>query len=505
MSYPLEHDPIFPLKFSKHTSVSPGIAVYDERYIIGLLACMAYVLTSWSSYVYVADTFDAASVYNVSESWIYNMTMIYLFAQSIGTLIEPWLESTMGLRTLFINVHILNLLGVCVSYANTVYLSRSFTLETICFTIIGLSQGLVQCPLTAVAGRWFPAEQRTRAVGLFLSCNNFGIGAAYICPGIVGSLISAKFYIVVFSIVGTVLTMLVFHGAPPLPPSKSAKVTADSTIKNKKDAQDEVRGDIFGFMFNYWSWAYTMVAEVKGYGRLIFMNCMFVATMQIASAFVSDIMLIDYVDQSSTISSWLGTFFWLPNFISSGLVNSIADELKMKMDGLTVFKRLFYQVGFLSFSVSVLLTMSLSDYWHGSLRFKIFFVVLGNSCAPFSNLTTDVATDIATGKLSKLPFPVENMVLATQMFCSSALSAIVVSICTRVKQALNPDYVSVYVVASFLLFVGICPLHGFDGELNRLKLDKIESQEPVQPQNISEQNRQSNERNSLLDTENDDP
>ena len=167
------------------------------------------------------------------------LVTIFLIASSIGTALEPWILSRLGLRRTIVFGAFCNMVGSLVKSGGLPPIT-ALTVPALHhgiygklalyagFFLVGFAQPLFQCTPALLSASWFPEEERTLATSIALNSNQIGVGCAFI----VGALwVQAPSQIVnyfsllsLFSILAFVGTALQLDDAPPTPPSGSSRI-----------------------------------------------------------------------------------------------------------------------------------------------------------------------------------------------------------------------------------------------------------------------------------------
>mmetsp|Transcript_10994 Transcript_10994/g.18792 ORF Transcript_10994/g.18792 Transcript_10994/m.18792 type:complete len:702 (+) Transcript_10994:35-2140(+) len=167
------------------------------------------------------------------------LVTIFLVASSVGTALEPWILSRLGLRRTIVFGAFCNMVGSLVksgglppitaltvsSFHHGMY--GKFALY-FGFFLVGFAQPLFQCTPALLSASWFPEEERTLATSIALNSNQIGVGCAFIVGALYvqspSQIVNYFSLLSVFSILAFVGTALQLDDAPPTPPSGSSRI-----------------------------------------------------------------------------------------------------------------------------------------------------------------------------------------------------------------------------------------------------------------------------------------
>lgn len=179
--------------------------------------------------------YEEATTYIQPET----LVTIFLVASSVGTALEPWILSRLGLRRTIVFGAFCNMVGSLVKSGGlppiTVLTVPSFHHGMygkfalyIGFFFVGFAQPLFQCTPALLSASWFPEEERTLATSIALNSNQIGVGCAFIVGALwvqsPSQIVNYFSLLSLFSILAFVGTALQLDDAPPTPPSGSSRI-----------------------------------------------------------------------------------------------------------------------------------------------------------------------------------------------------------------------------------------------------------------------------------------
>jgi len=188
-----------------------------------------------SGYYNNQQQYHKATTYILPET----LVTIFLVASCVGTALEPWILSRLGLRRTIVFGAFCNMVGSLVksgglppitaltvpSFHHGMY--GKFALY-VGFFLVGFAQPLFQCTPALLSASWFPEEERTLATSIALNSNQIGVGCAFIVGALwvqsPSQIVNYFSLLSFFSILVFVGTALQLDDAPPTPPSGSSRI-----------------------------------------------------------------------------------------------------------------------------------------------------------------------------------------------------------------------------------------------------------------------------------------
>ena len=227
-----------------------GYKVYKERWVMLGYLSLLNLLSDWTGLSVAPIATITSRAYGSDDDYIYandnNMQIyiqpealvtVFLIASSIGTALEPWVLSRLGLRRTVVFGAFSNMLGNLIKSGG---LPPFFTVSSLLhgiygtgalylgFFLVGFAQPLFQCTPALLSASWFPEEERTLATSIALNANQLGVGLAFIVgalyvqsPNQIASYFSLLSLLSIFAFVGVALQL---EDAPPTPPSGSSRI-----------------------------------------------------------------------------------------------------------------------------------------------------------------------------------------------------------------------------------------------------------------------------------------
>lgn len=453
--------------------------LYQARWVTLALTSGSYFLSSWASYTISTDDDTLVTYFRVSDDALTDALAYFLVGNAIGTLVEPLVEWSFGLRKLYIFSAALLVLGNLITVAD----KHFYIGELAGMIVIGLSQGIVQCPLAKVCAVWFCPNGRTKATTIALTMNNFGIGMAYVAPGLYWNGLHGftwlREWLLIFSSIIFVGTVLFMEESPPVAPSLSAELM--NREKEKKLTQRS--NNYFYFLFSYW-WNAFSLFRVKGFFSIISISIGDVVVAYLTTAYLDEVLQADYSD-NDFMRTMVGVGYYVPSVFISSAAASLIDYFKTRHAEATYLTSLHSGCILTIFSCCMIL-MALGNSPEDSARnsFTIYMIMLGNLMALLDGISADGAVEICYGCGFDDGHGVENMVISLQMFLGNAISGLLmVGVPSDyMEDWLWPDYMAVYVISTIAAVFMYIPLIFFKGKFVRVKMDlkRDEIQRPVE-------------------------
>lgn len=232
-----------------------GYRVYRTRWLMLFYLSLLNLLSDWAGLSVAPIATITSRAYNsndgagtdddgarvVSTTYIQPETLvtIFLIASSVGTALEPWILSRLGLRRTIVFGAFLQMIGSLVKSGGLPPITMltvpsfhhgllgKFSLY-LGFSLVGFAQPLFQCTPALLSASWFPEEERTLATSIALNSNQIGVGCAFIVgalwvqsPSQIVNYFSLLSFFSVLAFVGTALQL---DDAPPTPPSGSSRI-----------------------------------------------------------------------------------------------------------------------------------------------------------------------------------------------------------------------------------------------------------------------------------------
>lgn len=236
-----------------------GYRVYRRRWLMLFYLSLLNLLSDWTGLSVAPIATITSRAYNNSDdgdgdvqSYIQPeaLVTVFLAASSVGTALEPWILSRLGLRRTVVFGAFSNMVGNVVKSGGLPPLGLSVapSLATgvhgtvalyVGFALVGFAQPLFQCTPALLSASWFPEEERTLATSIALNANQLGVGLAFVVgalcvrsPGQVADYFGLLSLLSALAFVGTALQL---EDAPPTPPSGSSRILRGTLEVNVKD------------------------------------------------------------------------------------------------------------------------------------------------------------------------------------------------------------------------------------------------------------------------------
>ncbi len=242
-----------------HAKSRCGYRIYRARWLMLFYLSLLNLLSDWAGLSVAPIATITSRAYNSEDgegdSGYYNnqqqyhkattyilpetLVTIFLVASSVGTALEPWILSRLGLRRTIVFGAFCNMVGSLVksgglppitaltvpSFHHGMY--GKFALY-VGFFLVGFAQPLFQCTPALLSASWFPEEERTLATSIALNSNQIGVGCAFIVGALwvqsPSQIVNYFSLLSFFSILVFVGTALQLDDAPPTPPSGSSRI-----------------------------------------------------------------------------------------------------------------------------------------------------------------------------------------------------------------------------------------------------------------------------------------
>lgn len=244
---------------SPHTKSRGGYQIYRARWLMLFYLSLLNLLSDWAGLSVAPIATITSRAYNSEDgegdSGYYNnqqqyqqattyiqpesLVTIFLIASSVGTALEPWILSRLGLRRTIVFGAFCNMVGSLVKSGGLPPITAltysifhhgmygKFALY-LGFFLVGFAQPLFQCTPALLSASWFPEEERTLATSIALNSNQIGVGCAFIVGALwvqsPSQIVNYFSLLSVFSILAFVGTALQLDDAPPTPPSGSSRI-----------------------------------------------------------------------------------------------------------------------------------------------------------------------------------------------------------------------------------------------------------------------------------------
>lgn len=227
-----------------------GYRVYTKRWVMLFYLSMLNLLSDWTGLSVAPISTITVWAYNSNDDYVYAkdndvqryiqpeaLVTCFLVASSIGTALEPWILSRLGLRRTIVFGAFCNMAGNLVKsgglppilhFAEWHHGMPGTYALFIGFFLVGFANPLFQCTPALLSAAWFPQEERTLATSIALNANQLGVGLAFIVGALYvqsPSQIANYFGLLsIFSVLAFVGTAAQLEDAPPTPPSGSSRI-----------------------------------------------------------------------------------------------------------------------------------------------------------------------------------------------------------------------------------------------------------------------------------------
>ena len=285
---------------SKWLMLLMGSGTYVSGYYFGtsqthVAAIYRYLVTSIYALSLSTNQVAASEYYGVGDVRLNHVLAWFVFVNAAATIVEPAVER-LGLRPFFLVVCSLLCLGGIMCCG--VFASESGWQQVkYGMWIIGFAQGLCQCPMANLAGRWFGPNGRTQATAMALTMNNLGFGIAYIVPGLHFKGVDGqpKFHYLMLgvSLFLTLSVVLFFEEMPPIAPSASAR----QSRKAEKSTEST-----FSFVLRYW-YSVLKLFFADGFLAIVLIASGVVSISYLVTSYLDTVMEIDFnIDSRTDVS-----------------------------------------------------------------------------------------------------------------------------------------------------------------------------------------------------------
>jgi MFS family permease len=227
-----------------------GYRVYRRRWIMLFYLSLLNLLSDWTGLSVAPIATITSRAYSSDDDYIYShdndaqiyiqpeaLVTCFLVASCLGTALEPWILSRLGLRRTIVFGAFNNMLGNLVKSGGLPpFFSISSLLHGMCgtfalylgFFLVGFANPLFQCTPALLSASWFPEHERTMATSIALNANQLGVGLAFIVgalyvqsPNQIANYFSLLTFFSVAAFLGTAMQL---EDAPPTPPSGSSRI-----------------------------------------------------------------------------------------------------------------------------------------------------------------------------------------------------------------------------------------------------------------------------------------
>ena len=227
-----------------------GYRVYPKRWVMLFYLSLLNLLSDWTGLSVEPIATITSRAYSSDDDYIYShdnnaqmyiqpeaLVTCFLVASCLGTALEPWILSRLGLRRTIVFGAFNNMLGNLVKSGGLPpFFSISSLLHGIHgtfalylgFFLVGFANPLFQCTPALLSASWFPEDERTMATSIALNANQLGVGLAFIVgalyvqsPSQIANYFSLLSFFSVLAFIGTALQL---EDAPPTPPSGSSRI-----------------------------------------------------------------------------------------------------------------------------------------------------------------------------------------------------------------------------------------------------------------------------------------
>lgn len=446
--------------------------VYTARWTNLFLPCGVYFLTSWISFTIPTDEDTLTEYFGVHDGVLNYVLAYFLLGNSLGTLIEPCIEASWGMRKLVILTSSLLTVGCASCY----FMRHIFFGERIGLVIVGLSQGIIQCPLAKLCASWFCANGRTKATTIALTMNNFGIGVAYILPGLYwdGLVGFGRLRVLHLCIAGSLLlaTIVFFEEKPPIAPSLSAELMFKSELSREKPSSFT---ETLAMFRTYW-WNSFCLFSVPGFFSIVSISIGDVMVSYLSTIYLTQTLQNDFTD-SDLMRTLVGIGYYVPSVFVGAAAASLIDHFKVKRPTTTYMTSLHAGclISILSCTMIVNALYEVRNGAEDSARnsFIIYMIILGNLMALLDGISADGVVEICYGCGLDGGMGVENMVLTLQQFLGNVLTAVLmISVPSALmNHGMSPHYMLAYVITTGMAVLMYLPLFSFKGKFRRVSLD----------------------------------
>ncbi|KAL3764311.1 hypothetical protein ACHAWU_004123 [Discostella pseudostelligera] len=227
-----------------------GYRVYRRRWIMLFYLSLLNLLSDWTGLSVAPIATITSRAYSSDDDYIYShdndaqiyiqpeaLVTCFLVASCLGTALEPWILSRLGLRRTIVFGAFNNMLGNLVKSGG---LPPFFSISSLLhgmygtfalylgFFLVGFANPLFQCTPALLSASWFPEHERTMATSIALNANQLGVGLAFIVgalyvqsPNQIANYFSLLTFFSVAAFLGTAMQL---EDAPPTPPSGSSRI-----------------------------------------------------------------------------------------------------------------------------------------------------------------------------------------------------------------------------------------------------------------------------------------
>lgn len=203
--------------------------VYCIRWFQLFIYFLATFTNAIHNMTFVPIQSETSTFYSITNTQVNALAIVFQFFYIIGTVLSIWLYRILSLRMGILIGCILNL-GVFIRLLSLISPSRGYAA-----LIIGQIFPAIAAPIfmniTALfAARWFAPKQRDIATAIGSMANPLGIAIGSLVPSFIVTkgYSSKSFFILLiseasFTVLTTLLVILLFRSEPPTPPSPTEK------------------------------------------------------------------------------------------------------------------------------------------------------------------------------------------------------------------------------------------------------------------------------------------
>eukprot|EP00618_Florenciella_parvula_P006760 CAMPEP_0119484194 /NCGR_PEP_ID=MMETSP1344-20130328/11274_1 /TAXON_ID=236787 /ORGANISM="Florenciella parvula, Strain CCMP2471" /LENGTH=510 /DNA_ID=CAMNT_0007518739 /DNA_START=345 /DNA_END=1878 /DNA_ORIENTATION=- len=448
----------------------------DRRWFLAALYCTLYFLPSFGSFMLTIQDSTVRHLYSTTTEAISANVSYFLLANSLSTFIEPWLMSKLGMRRTLAIAASLNFFGCLLrsGYGWTEpYRTTWWSMEVAGTILLGLSQGIVQCPISQFACTWFPAEFQTEVTSFIMSFDNVGVGFSFFAPGMVWDnaegLPKLLFLATVIAFLNWIAILLYFESEPP----KAVVVRdPDAMVVPSEEAANATTEPSF---WEFWKEGFGLLAE-PGFFQLS-AAFIFSATIQNSVSSYISITLEEDFDSDNLIICVAGFSFWTLNAAMALAVGPLVDRLKMTRPWFAFIGAIhFFSIVTLISIAGMITAIYLTPLYTNPLKPRFIFVLMciiaGNFVSMVQPLANDAGLVCISNRHRKIPVPDENLVLSVLQLMANTLSSIFVDMLSYYESVMSPDYVFIY-IGTLVVSIGLYMMFTtFKGSLDSAKSNR---------------------------------
>uniref|UniRef100_A0A8C4QMT4 Choline/ethanolamine transporter FLVCR1 n=1 Tax=Eptatretus burgeri TaxID=7764 RepID=A0A8C4QMT4_EPTBU len=330
---------------SANNNSSSSTRLYSRRWVI-LLVFSSYSLANafqWIEYGIVSNVF--AKFYNVPDTAIDWLSMVYMVAYLPLILPVTWLLDTRGLRVIAVLGSLFNCLGAWIKLGNVRPDRTGFAVTLVGQSVCAVAQVFILGMPCRLASLWFGAREVSTACSIGVFGNQLGVALGFLVSPLVvpnrdpeeilGHVQWLFLGTAGFSTLLFLLVILTFKNAPTLPPSQAQAAL-------QMDQQE----------YTYWKSVLSLCRN-KPFGLLVLTYGINTGSFYSVSTLLNR-MIIHHYRHQEVMAGWIGLTIVLMGMVGSIICGLWLDKTKTyKQTTLFVYILTFAGMVFFTFTLDI--------------------------------------------------------------------------------------------------------------------------------------------------------